>query len=194
MRKIEELLKSIKPDELIRYLIYEEDMKLSEELMHEYYSLYRTLLAAKGTGEESDTELIMSGLLLGVKMEAEIEVVKACSVEKRNVTTSILEELPELTPLKKIAVPDVLVEELGAIVILGELLRNAEFGYVGGCGYGARLTVTLESGETLTMFKGSDGCDSIVFGSFGGYFLGDAENLEFWSIFGLDPDTKQPFQ
>ena len=74
---------------------------------------------------------------------------------------------------------------------LREILKNAEHGYVGSCGYGAKLTLTFTGGEKLTVFKGCDGCDTIVFGSYGGYFLGDKENTEFWRIFGLDPDTKE---
>lgn len=77
---------------------------------------------------------------------------------------------------------------------LGEILKNAEFGYVGGCGYGARVTLTLTGGEKLSFFKGTDGCDTVVFGSYSGYFLGDAENAEFWRIFGLDPETKAPLR
>ena len=75
---------------------------------------------------------------------------------------------------------------------LRTILKNAEFGYVGSCGYGAKLTLTFTGGEKLTVFKGCDGCDSIVFGSYGGYFLGDKENTEFWEMFGLDADTKMP--
>lgn len=74
---------------------------------------------------------------------------------------------------------------------LREILKGAKFGYVGACGYGAKLTVELESGETLVMFKGCDSCDSAVFGSYGGYFLGDKQNAEFWKMFGLDPETKE---
>ena len=73
---------------------------------------------------------------------------------------------------------------------LREILKNAEHGYVGSCGYGAKLTLTFTGGEKLTVFKGCDGCDTIVFGSYGGYFLGEQENIEFWEMFGLDPDTK----
>ena len=71
---------------------------------------------------------------------------------------------------------------------LEEILKNAEFGYVGSCGYGAKLTLEMDNGEKIVVFKGSDCCDSIVFGSYGGYFLGDEENIEFWSLFGLDTD------
>jgi len=71
---------------------------------------------------------------------------------------------------------------------LEEILKNAQFGYVGACGYGAKLTLEMEDGEKLVVFKGCDSCDSIVFGSYGGYFLGDAENIEFWNLFGLDVD------
>ncbi len=74
---------------------------------------------------------------------------------------------------------------------LESILKNAQFGYVGACGYGAKLTVRMGN-EMVTMFKGTDGCDTIVFGSYSGYFLGDAENTEFWSIFDLDYDSKMP--
>ncbi len=75
---------------------------------------------------------------------------------------------------------------------LREILVEAEFGYVGGCGYGAKLTLRLAGGEEVIAFKGCDGCDSMVFGSYGGYFIGDSENTEFWEIFGLDVETKEP--
>lgn len=75
---------------------------------------------------------------------------------------------------------------------LEAMLKNAEFGYVGACGFGAKLTLELTGGETLTIFKGTDDCGSLVFGSYGGYFISDAENAEFWQIFGLDPSTKVP--
>jgi len=74
---------------------------------------------------------------------------------------------------------------------LEEILKAAEFGYVGGCGYGAKLTLTLASGETVIVYKGCDGCDSTVFGSYGGYFIGDKETEEFWTMFGLNPVTKE---
>ncbi len=75
---------------------------------------------------------------------------------------------------------------------LKSILVNAEFGYVGACGYGAKLTVRMADGEKIVMFKGTDGCDTMVFGSYGGYFIGDRENQDFWRIFGLDMDTKEP--
>ena len=75
---------------------------------------------------------------------------------------------------------------------LREILKNAEHGYVGACGYGAKLILTFTGGEKMTIFKGCDGCDTIVFGSYGGYFLGEKENIEFWEMFGLNPDTKTP--
>ena len=54
------------------------------------------------------------------------------------------------------------------------------------------MSLTFADGEKMTVFKGCDGCDTIVFGSYGGYFLGDKENTEFWEIFGLDPESKLP--
>ena len=59
---------------------------------------------------------------------------------------------------------------------LSDILKNAKQGYVGSCGYGAKLTLTFTGGEKLTVFKG---CDSIVFGSYGGYSIGEQENMEF---------------
>ncbi len=69
---------------------------------------------------------------------------------------------------------------------LGSILENAEFGYVGACGYGAKLTISMEDGTEMVLFKGTDGCDTMVFGSYGGYFIGDKENTEFWDMFGID--------
>ncbi len=74
---------------------------------------------------------------------------------------------------------------------LREILKGAEFGFVGACGYGAKLTIEMENGESMVLFKGCDSCDSIVFGSYGGYFLGNKQTVEFWEMFGLDPDTKE---
>ena len=74
---------------------------------------------------------------------------------------------------------------------LRQMLQEAEFGFVGACGYAAKLNIEMENGESMVLFKGCDGCDSIVFGSYGGYFLGDTQTVEFWEMFGLDPDTKE---
>ena len=73
---------------------------------------------------------------------------------------------------------------------LKQILTNAEHGYMGACGYGARLKLTLADGRQLTLFKGTDDCDTMAFGSYGGYFIGDGANTEFWEMFGLDPATK----
>ncbi len=75
---------------------------------------------------------------------------------------------------------------------LQDILTHAEFGYVGGCGYGARLTIQMADGSSMVLYKGTDGCDTMVFGSYGGYFIGDAGNTEFWELFGLDAGSKQP--
>ncbi len=76
---------------------------------------------------------------------------------------------------------------------LEEILKNAKFdNSLGGCGYYTKLTITMENGETMVIFKGTDGCDTIAFGSYGGYLLGDAQNREFWEMFGLDIETKEP--
>lgn len=75
---------------------------------------------------------------------------------------------------------------------LEEILKNAAYGYISACGYGAYLHLTMADGNTLTLVKGTDGCDSIAFGSWGGYFLGDPENTQFWHIFGLDETEHLP--
>lgn len=74
-----------------------------------------------------------------------------------------------------------------ALPRLREILRNARQGYVTADDYGAKLTLSFVGGEKLTLFKGA-GSDTVVFGSYGGYFLGNAENREFWAMFGLDAD------
>ncbi len=74
---------------------------------------------------------------------------------------------------------------------LSEILTNAKYdGAVSGCGFGAKLTVSFVDGEVV-LFKGSDGCDTMVFGSYGGYVIGEDENTEFWEMFGLDVETKE---
>ncbi len=75
---------------------------------------------------------------------------------------------------------------------LQSILANAEYDFVGACGYGAKLTIQMSDGSSMVLFKGTDGCDTMVFGSYGGYVIGDAENVEFWNLFGLDADTKEP--
>lgn len=75
---------------------------------------------------------------------------------------------------------------------LEQILKNAAYGYMGACGYGAYLHLTMADGNTLTVVKGTDGCDSIAFGSWGGYFLGVPENTEFWHIFGLSETDHLP--
>ena len=40
-----------------------------------------------------------------------------------------------------------------------EILKNAQFGYVGSCGYGAKLTLEMEDGEKMVVFKGCDSCE-----------------------------------
>ena len=60
---------------------------------------------------------------------------------------------------------------------------------VGNCGYGAKLTLILENGETVIVFKGTDDCGSLVFGSYGGYSISDEADDEFWEMFGLSADA-----
>ena len=72
---------------------------------------------------------------------------------------------------------------------LEKILKSAKLTGVGNCGYGAKLTLTLENGEILTIFKGTDDCGSLVFGSWGGYSVSDEADDEFWEIFGLSADA-----
>lgn len=76
---------------------------------------------------------------------------------------------------------------------LEEILKSAKFDGVGNCGYGAKLTLTLENGETVTVFKGTDDCGSLVFGSWGGYSLRDEADDEFWELFGLSAEGHERF-
>lgn len=70
---------------------------------------------------------------------------------------------------------------------LEEILKSAKLTGVGNCGYGAKLTLTLETGEILTVFKGMDDCGSLVFGSYGGYSISEEVDKELWEMFGLSP-------
>ncbi len=72
---------------------------------------------------------------------------------------------------------------------LEEILKSAKMIGVGKCGYGAKLTLTLENGETMVVFKGTDDCGSLVFGSWGGYSISDEADDEFWEMFGLSADA-----
>jgi len=73
---------------------------------------------------------------------------------------------------------------------LQEILVNAKYEGMSGCGYYTKLAITLANGEQLILFKGTDGCDTIAFGSWSGYTIGKKENVEFWEMFGLDAETK----
>lgn len=72
---------------------------------------------------------------------------------------------------------------------LEEILKSAKYTGVGNCGYGAKLTLTLENGEALTISKGTDDCGSLVFGSWGGYSISDEADDELWQMFGLSSDA-----
>lgn len=72
---------------------------------------------------------------------------------------------------------------------LEEILKSAKMTGVGNCGYGAKLTLTLDNGETMVVFKGTDDCGSLVFGSWGGYSISDEADDEFWEMFGLSADA-----
>lgn len=74
---------------------------------------------------------------------------------------------------------------------LEEILKSAKLTGVGNCGYGAKLTLALENGEILTVFKGTDDCGSLVFGSYGGYSISDEADDEFWEMFGLSSDAEE---
>lgn len=81
--------------------------------------------------------------------------------------------------------------EAGYLPRLEEILKSAKLTGVGNCGYGAKLTLTLENGETLTVFKGTDDCGSLVFGSYGGYAVSDEADDEFWEMFGLAASAEE---
>ena len=74
---------------------------------------------------------------------------------------------------------------------LHKILTSAKLTGVGNCGYGAKLVLTLENGEKMTIFKGTDDCGSLVFGSQGGYSIGEKEDDEFWEMFGLMPNAEE---
>jgi len=74
---------------------------------------------------------------------------------------------------------------------LEKILKSAKCTGVGKCGYEAKLTLTLENGERLSVFKGIDDCSSLVFGSCGGYSISDEADDEFWEMFGLSPDSRE---
>lgn len=74
---------------------------------------------------------------------------------------------------------------------LEEILKRAKLTGVGNCGYGAKLTLVLENGEILTVFKGTDDCGSLVFGSYGGYSISDEADDEFWEMFGLSSNAEE---
>lgn len=69
--------------------------------------------------------------------------------------------------------------------LLREILLRADKSIIGACGYGARLTLTLESGKQVTAWKGVDSCGTIAFGSYNGYSMSITDDKAFWSIFGL---------
>jgi len=77
---------------------------------------------------------------------------------------------------------------------LEEILRNAQFQGVGGCGYGAKVILGFENGETMTVFKGTDDCGSLVFGSYGGYSLSDEADKEFWEMFGIGATSEERWE
>ena len=72
-----------------------------------------------------------------------------------------------------------------------KILKGAEQIGVGDCGYGAVLTLTLENGERMTLYKGTDDCGSIVFGSWGGYSISSQADQAFWEMFGLGKTAKE---
>ncbi|MGN0424668.1 MAG: M56 family metallopeptidase [Acetatifactor sp.] len=74
---------------------------------------------------------------------------------------------------------------------LEKILKGAEYIGVGNCGYGAVLTLTLENGEQMTLFKGTDDCGSICFGSWGGYSISSQADQAFWEMFGLGKTAKE---
>ena len=72
---------------------------------------------------------------------------------------------------------------------LQRMLTNAR-AYGGGaaCGFGAKLTVTLDDGRTVSVLKGTDSCASFTFGSWNSAMVSDSENRQFWQMFGVPFD------
>lgn len=42
----------------------------------------------------------------------------------------------------------------------------------------------------MTVFKGTDDCGSLVFGSYGGYKISREADAEFWEMFGLGANAE----
>ncbi len=63
--------------------------------------------------------------------------------------------------------------------------------YIGSCGYDGVLKLTLSDGSQVTVFKGTDDCGSLAFGSYSGYFIPQEENAAFWEIFGLPNSAEE---
>ena len=69
---------------------------------------------------------------------------------------------------------------------LQKMLTNARaYGGASSCGFGPKLTVTIDDGRTLSVLKGTDSCASFMFGSWNTAMVSDSENRQFWQMFGV---------
>ncbi len=66
---------------------------------------------------------------------------------------------------------------------LAELLRGAQWTDVGGCPFDGILVLTMEDGSVMTIYKATDSCGTMIFGSAACYEISFAENERFWRIF-----------
>ena len=76
--------------------------------------------------------------------------------------------------------------DTASLPALQKMLTNARSG--GGasaCVFSARLTVTFDDGRTVSVLKGTDSCPSFTFGSWNSALVSQAENEQFWQIFGV---------
>lgn len=72
---------------------------------------------------------------------------------------------------------------------LQKMLTNAKsYGGASACVFTAKLTVTFDDGRTVSVLKGTDSCPSFTFGSWNSAMISQAENEQFWQIFGVPFD------
>ena len=70
---------------------------------------------------------------------------------------------------------------------LEEILSGASFDQEKDCPYNGILTLTKADGTQITVRLASDGCDSMVYGSYGFYQAAGDEVAEIWYMF---PEVK----
>ena len=69
-----------------------------------------------------------------------------------------------------------------------EILAEAASGEAEKCPYNGILTLTKADGTKITVRLASDGCDSMVYGSYSFYQAGGGEVAEIWDMF---PELKK---